>query len=87
MHRAKRNRLTTDRASKLVYVKHNLKLQKSNDEEDLEWPEDNNLETVEIINSENEEDELLEEEEDIDINADETESIFQAVNNKHKDDY
>lgn len=70
-----------------MYVKHNLKLQKSNDEEDLEWPEDNNLETVEIINSENEEDELLEEEEDIDINADETESIFQAVNNKHKDDY
>jgi len=87
VHTAKRNRLTTDRASKLVYVKHNLKLQKSNDEEYLECPEDNNLETVEIINSENEEDELLEEEEDIDIDADETESIFQAVNNKHKDDY
>lgn len=77
VHTAKRNRLTTDRASKLVYVKHNLKLQKSNDGEDLDWSENNNLETN---NSENEE-----EEEDIDIDPDETESIFQAVNNKHKD--
>jgi hypothetical protein len=30
VHTVKRNRLTTDRASKLVYVKHNLKPQKSN---------------------------------------------------------
>jgi len=44
-----------------VYVKHNLKLQKSNDGEDLEWSEDNKLETIEINNSENE-DELPEEE-------------------------
>lgn len=84
MHIAKSNRLTTDRASKLVYVKHNLKLQNSNDGEGLEWSEDNNLETIEINNSENEENELLEEE-DIDIDPDETESIFQAVNNKHKE--
>lgn len=79
VHTAKRNRLTTDRASKLMYVKHNLKLQKINDGEDLEWSENNNLGTIKINNSENEE------EEDIDIDTDETESIFHAVINKHKE--
>jgi len=80
VHTVKRNRLTTDRASKLVYVKHNLKLQKS-DGEDLECFEDNNLE----INNSDEEDEENELEEDIQIDPDETESIFQAVINKNKE--
>lgn len=80
VHTAKRNRLTTDRASKLVYFKHNLKLQKS-DGEDLECFEDNNLE----INNSDEEDEEDELEEDIQIDPDETESIFQAVINKNKE--
>ncbi|KAL5236974.1 hypothetical protein ACI65C_004384 [Semiaphis heraclei] len=91
VHTAKRNRLTTERASKLVYVKHNLKLEKSNDGEDLECSENNNFKGIEdeLLEDElqeedevQEEDELLEEDKDIDPN--ETESIFQAVNNKHK---
>lgn len=56
-----------------MYVKHNLKLQKWNFSEDLECSKDNNLE---INNSEMKK--LLKD-------PDETEYIFQVVNNINKE--
>lgn len=65
---AKRNRLTTDRVSKWIYVKHNLKLQNG---KDLEYFEDNNLEINNFEDKENER--LLEK--DTHIDSDERELI------------